>query len=69
VTKAHCALNLPPHARSYAENANEVAHEEGTVESMPKTEGETQENQPPIATNRVITENGIVSASEYIVPS
>jgi lethal(2) giant larvae protein len=67
VTKAHCALNLPPHARSYSENANEVANEEGTVESMPKTEGETQENQPPTAMNRVITENGIVSASEYIV--
>lgn len=67
VTKAHCVLNLPPHARSLTErteNINEVAQEQGVVEGVPETEGETQESQPPIA-NRVITENGIVGASEY----
>ncbi|XP_011333953.2 lethal(2) giant larvae protein homolog 1 isoform X3 [Ooceraea biroi] len=64
VTKAHCALNLPPHARSYAENAaNEVAQEEGVVEGAPKAEGDTQGNQPPTAANRVITENGVVGAT------
>lgn len=58
-------LNLPPRARSMTErteNTNEVAQEQGVVEGAPETEGETQESQPP---NRVITENGIVGASEY----
>ncbi|XP_020295148.1 lethal(2) giant larvae protein homolog 1 isoform X2 [Pseudomyrmex gracilis] len=61
VTKAHCALNLPPHAR--AENVNEVAHEEGVVEGAAENEGETQGSQPPTAANRVITENGVVGAT------
>jgi len=64
VTKAHCALNLPPHARSFAENTNEVAQEQGIVEGAPETEGETQGSQPSTAANRVITENGVVGTSE-----
>lgn len=65
MTKAHCALNLPPHARSFAVNTNEVAQEQGVIEGAPETEGETQESQPPTEVNRIITENGVVSASEY----
>lgn len=64
MTKAHCALNLPPHARSYAENANEIAQEQGVVEGAPETEGETQGSQPATAA-RIITENGVVGSSEY----
>ncbi|XP_072742817.1 lethal(2) giant larvae protein homolog 1 isoform X5 [Anoplolepis gracilipes] len=67
VTKAHCVLNLPPRARSLTEkteNINEVAQEQGVVEGAPETEGETQESQPPTVANRVITENGIVGATE-----
>ncbi|XP_011873391.1 PREDICTED: lethal(2) giant larvae protein homolog 1 isoform X2 [Vollenhovia emeryi] len=63
MTKAHCVLNLPPHARSYAESANEVAQEQGVVEGAPETEGETQGSQPSTVTNRIITENGIVGAT------
>ncbi|XP_024889956.1 lethal(2) giant larvae protein homolog 1 isoform X2 [Temnothorax curvispinosus] len=63
MTKAYCALNLPPHARSYVENANEVAQEQGVVEGVPETEGETQGSQPPIAANRIITENGVVGTT------
>lgn len=67
VTKAQCVLNLPPRARSTEgpENVNEVAQEQGVVEGAPETEGETQESQLPTVANRVITENGIVGASEY----
>ncbi|KAG5334725.1 L2GL protein, partial [Acromyrmex charruanus] len=63
MTKAHCALILPPHARSFAVNTNEVAQEQGVVEGAPETEGEMQESQPPTAANRIITENGVVSAT------
>lgn len=65
VTKAHCALNLPPHARTYTDNTNEVSQEQGVVEGAPETEGETQGSQPPTVVNRVITENGVVGSSEY----
>ncbi|XP_070527899.1 lethal(2) giant larvae protein homolog 1 isoform X4 [Cardiocondyla obscurior] len=64
MTKAHCALNLPPHARSYAENTNEVAQEQGVVEGVPEIEGETQGSQPPTTANRIITENGVVGTTE-----
>ncbi|XP_018044648.1 PREDICTED: lethal(2) giant larvae protein homolog 1 isoform X4 [Atta colombica] len=63
MTKAHCALNLPPHARSFTVNTNEVTQEQGVVEGAPETEGETQESQPATAANRIITENGVVSAT------
>ncbi|XP_011703829.1 PREDICTED: lethal(2) giant larvae protein homolog 1 isoform X4 [Wasmannia auropunctata] len=63
MTKAHCALNLPPHARSFAENTNEVTQEQGVVEGAPETEGETQASQPPTVANRVITENGVVGTT------
>ncbi|XP_050447248.1 lethal(2) giant larvae protein homolog 1 isoform X5 [Cataglyphis hispanica] len=69
VTKAQCVLNLPPRARSSTErteNINEVAQEQGIVEGVPETEGETQESQPPTIANRVITENGIVGASTTV---
>ncbi|KAL6442935.1 hypothetical protein ACFW04_002747 [Cataglyphis niger] len=69
VTKAQCVLNLPPRARSSTErteNINEVAQEQGIVEGVPETEGETQESQPPTVANRVITENGIVGASTTV---
>lgn len=65
MTKAYCALNLPPHARSFVENANEVTQEQGVVEGIPETEGETQGSQQPTAVNRIITENGVVGTSEY----
>lgn len=65
MTKAHCVLNLPPHARTYTENSNEVAQEQGVVEGVPETEGETQGSQTPTAANRIITENGVVNTSEY----
>jgi len=35
------------------------------VEGAAETEGETQGSQTPTAANRIITENGLVNASEY----
>ncbi|XP_018044650.1 PREDICTED: lethal(2) giant larvae protein homolog 1 isoform X6 [Atta colombica] len=64
MTKAHCALNLPPHARSFTVNTNEVTQEQGVVEGAPETEGETQESQPATAANRIITENGVINAAD-----
>lgn len=67
VTKAHCSLNLPPHARAYTENRdNQVTQEQGVVEGAPETEGETQGSQPSMVTNRVITENGVMGSSKCI---
>lgn len=64
VTKAHCALNLPPHARSFAESSNEIVQNQGIIEGAPETEGETQGSQPPTIVNRIITENGAVGSSK-----
>ncbi|XP_054013492.1 lethal(2) giant larvae protein homolog 1 isoform X6 [Hylaeus anthracinus] len=63
VTKAHCALNLPPNARSFPETVNnEEIQEKGVVEGTPETEGETQGNQTaPV--QRMITENGVVGSN------
>ncbi|XP_032689715.1 lethal(2) giant larvae protein homolog 1 isoform X2 [Odontomachus brunneus] len=63
VTKAHCALNLPPLARTYTDSANEVSQEQGVVEGAPEIEGETQGSQSPTVVNRVITENGVVGST------
>ncbi|KAG7211969.1 hypothetical protein KM043_011171 [Ampulex compressa] len=62
ITKAHCALNLPPNARSFPETTNEVTQEQGVVEGAPETEGETQGSQPSQA-HRMITENGVVGST------
>ncbi|XP_053994850.1 lethal(2) giant larvae protein homolog 1 isoform X6 [Hylaeus volcanicus] len=63
VTKAHCALNLPPNARSFPETVNnEEIQEKGVVEGTPETESETQGNQTaPV--QRMITENGVVGSN------
>lgn len=64
VTKAHCALNLPPNARSFPETNNEEAQEQGVVEGTAETEGDTtQGSQPDV--QRMIIENGVVGSSEY----
>lgn len=69
VTKAHCALMLPPNARSYpAEEEEAVAttseeHEEIIVEGKAETEGETQSSQPvDEKEKKTITENGSVGS-------
>ncbi|XP_054013491.1 lethal(2) giant larvae protein homolog 1 isoform X5 [Hylaeus anthracinus] len=68
VTKAHCALNLPPNARSFPETVNnEEIQEKGVVEGTPETEGETQGNQTaPV--QRMITENGVVGSKTQRLP-
>ncbi|XP_053994849.1 lethal(2) giant larvae protein homolog 1 isoform X5 [Hylaeus volcanicus] len=68
VTKAHCALNLPPNARSFPETVNnEEIQEKGVVEGTPETESETQGNQTaPV--QRMITENGVVGSKTQRLP-
>ncbi|XP_076170885.1 LLGL domain-containing protein l(2)gl isoform X6 [Ptiloglossa arizonensis] len=64
VTKAHCALSLPPNARSFPETANkeEIQEKKGVVEGTAETQGESQGNQTtPI--QRMITENGVVGSN------
>lgn len=64
ITKAHCALNLPPNARLSEVNNEEAREQGGVVEGTAETEGETQASQPaPV--QRMITENGVVGSSEY----
>ncbi|XP_043284182.1 lethal(2) giant larvae protein homolog 1 isoform X3 [Venturia canescens] len=62
VTKAHCALNLPPNARSLPEGSPEVIQEQGTVEGQPENDSESQGTQP-VPRPRSITENGTVGGS------
>ncbi|XP_012284350.1 lethal(2) giant larvae protein homolog 1 isoform X2 [Orussus abietinus] len=66
VTKAHCALNLPPNARTAvevaAEPASEEAQQEVTVEGRADADGETQGSQP-VPAPRTITENGLVGST------
>ncbi|XP_076247330.1 LLGL domain-containing protein l(2)gl isoform X8 [Calliopsis andreniformis] len=59
VTKAHCALNLPPNARSSETNTEETQEE--IVEGTAETEGETQASQQT-SVQRTITENGVVGS-------
>lgn len=68
VTKANCALNLPPNARSFPETNNEDTQEEVIIEGTPETEGETTQGSQPVTMQR-ITENGVVGSSEYTVSS
>ncbi|XP_076247348.1 LLGL domain-containing protein l(2)gl isoform X10 [Calliopsis andreniformis] len=60
VTKAHCALNLPPNARSSETNTEETQEE--IVEGTAETEGETQASQQT-SVQRTITENGVVGSN------
>ena len=64
MTKAHCALNLPPNARTLPEG--DEVEDQGTVEGQPEAESESQSSQPtPLP--RMVLENGTVSgSSEYI---
>ncbi|XP_029032347.1 lethal(2) giant larvae protein homolog 1 isoform X1 [Osmia bicornis bicornis] len=65
VTKANCALNLPPNARSYPEANNEETQEQGVVEGAAETEGETtQGSQQPTTVQRTIVENGVVGSTD-----
>ncbi|XP_076225397.1 LLGL domain-containing protein l(2)gl isoform X2 [Nomia melanderi] len=64
-TKTHCALNLPPNARSHTNktNAKEKVQEQGVAESETETEGDTQGSQPAAPVQRTITENGVVGST------
>ncbi|XP_012269374.2 lethal(2) giant larvae protein homolog 1 isoform X3 [Athalia rosae] len=61
ITKAHCALNLPPNARATEAPADEV-REEGKVEGIPETDGETQGSHP-VAAPRTLSENGTLGST------
>ncbi|CAL7936359.1 unnamed protein product [Xylocopa violacea] len=63
VTKANCALNLPPNARSYPEADTEVTQEQGVVEGTAETECETTTGSQPATVQRMITENGVVGST------
>ncbi|XP_017757008.1 PREDICTED: lethal(2) giant larvae protein homolog 1 isoform X6 [Eufriesea mexicana] len=63
VTKAHCALNLPPNARSFPETNNDETQEQGVVEGTAETEGETTQGSQPATVQRMITENGVVGST------
>ncbi|XP_006619910.1 lethal(2) giant larvae protein homolog 1 isoform X7 [Apis dorsata] len=65
VTKANCALNLPPNARSFPETNNEDTQEEGIIEGTPETEGETTQGSQSVTMQR-ITENGVVGSSTTV---
>ncbi|XP_016911158.1 lethal(2) giant larvae protein homolog 1 isoform X8 [Apis cerana] len=65
VTKANCALNLPPNARSFPETNNEDTQEEVIIEGTPETEGETTQGSQPVTMQR-ITENGVVGSSTTV---
>lgn len=74
VTKAHCALNLPPNARSSPEPVADETKDTSTTESEEKKETteevveeekktESQAPSPPVL--KVITENGVSGSSEF----
>lgn len=62
VTKAHCALNLPPNARAVDKPAEEV-REDGRIEGTSEIEGETQGSHP-VPAPRSMSENGSLATSE-----
>ncbi|XP_012153165.1 LLGL domain-containing protein l(2)gl isoform X2 [Megachile rotundata] len=64
VTKANCALNLPPNARSYPEADSEETQEQGIVEGAAETEGETAQGSQPTTVQRTIVENGVVGSTD-----
>ncbi|XP_012153178.1 LLGL domain-containing protein l(2)gl isoform X15 [Megachile rotundata] len=66
VTKANCALNLPPNARSYPEADSEETQEQGIVEGAAETEGETAQGSQPTTVQRTIVENGVVGSSTTV---
>ncbi|XP_066592314.1 lethal(2) giant larvae protein homolog 1 isoform X2 [Prorops nasuta] len=62
VTKAHCALNLPPNARPIPETTTEPATEQEVNETAAENEEEPQENQStPVL--KTITENGVTGST------
>ena len=70
VTKAHCALNLPPNARSFPESNNEETQKQDVIESTTvETENEATQGSQPAPVQRIITENGVIGSSEYIITS
>ena len=72
MTKAHCALNLPPNARSSPEtispeqkdsNAEQEDKQENEVaEATVDAEKDTSQVQ---SVPKIITENGVVGSSEF----
>lgn len=70
MTKAHCALNLPPNARLFPEANNEKTQKQDVIESTTvETENETTQGSQPAPVQRIITENGVIGSSEYIITS
>lgn len=66
ITKAHCAVVLPPNARSAPEVIEEPSEKkEEASEDVVDTEAEAQESQPQ-AEPKTITENGVSGSSEFI---
>ncbi|KAK0172994.1 hypothetical protein PV328_006251 [Microctonus aethiopoides] len=66
VTKAHCALNLPPNARTPPEPVTTPAdnvQDEVTVESVPEKEVESQETKETVPSVKIITENGVAGST------
>ncbi|XP_043513279.1 lethal(2) giant larvae protein homolog 1-like isoform X2 [Frieseomelitta varia] len=63
VTKAHCALNLPPNARSFPESNNEETQKQDVIESTTvETENEATQGSQPAPVQR-ITENGVIGST------
>ncbi|XP_043508868.1 lethal(2) giant larvae protein homolog 1-like isoform X2 [Frieseomelitta varia] len=69
VTKAYCALNLPPNARLSSEVNNGETQEQGVVEGTAETEGETTQGSQPITAQRMITENAVGSTAAEESPA
>ncbi|KAK9303167.1 hypothetical protein QLX08_005108 [Tetragonisca angustula] len=64
VTKAHCALNLPPNARSFPESNNEETQKQDVIESTTvETENEATQGSQPAPVQRIITENGVIGST------
>ncbi|KAK9303166.1 hypothetical protein QLX08_005108 [Tetragonisca angustula] len=67
VTKAHCALNLPPNARSFPESNNEETQKQDVIESTTvETENEATQGSQPAPVQRIITENGVIGSSTTV---
>lgn len=82
MTRAHCALNLPPNARSTpaeaapateqnaaAGSASEQQDKEAASEDVVDTEAEAGQAQPAAPAVKIITENGVVGSSELALGS
>ncbi|KAK1128332.1 hypothetical protein K0M31_002800 [Melipona bicolor] len=64
VTKAHCALNLPPNARSFPEVNNEETQKQDVIESTAiETENEATQESQSTPIQRIITENGVIGST------